>query len=79
MKLKAIIISILALLIIPMGVEAKKKSKKEEVPQLLNYPSAGLDEYRLHGGEVVIRGRIVANDPQVIKGMEGRISAIALS
>ncbi len=76
MNKQTIITILLALLIIPMGVEAKKKGKKDEVPQLISYPSAGLDEYRLHGGEVVIRGRIVANDPQVIKGMEGRISAI---
>ena len=76
MKLKTIISAMLALLIIPMGVEAKKKSKKEEAPQLLNYPSATLSEYRLHGGEVVIKGRIIANNPQIIKSMEGRISAI---
>ena len=76
MNKKTIITILLALLIIPMGVEAKKKGKKDEVPQLISYPIAELDEYRLHGGEVVIRGRIVANDPQVIKGMEGRISAI---
>ena len=76
MNKKTIITILLALLIIPVGVEAKKKGKKEEVPQLINYPSAGLDEYRLHGGEVVIRGRIVANNPQIIKSMEGRISAI---
>ena len=73
---KTIITILLALLIIPMGMEAKKKSKKEEVPQLLNYPSATLSEYRLHGGEVVIKGRVIANDPQIIKSMEGRISAI---
>lgn len=76
MNKKTVITILLALLIIPMAVEAKKKGKKDEVPQLISYPSAELDEYRLHGGEVVIRGRIVANDPQVIKGMEGRISVI---
>ena len=48
---KSIIAFLLALLIIPMGMEAKKKSKKEEVPQLLNYPSADWNEYRMHGGE----------------------------
>lgn len=75
--MKSFIITVLlALLIIPIGMEAKKKSKKEEVPQLLNYPSATLSEYRLHGGEVVIKGRVIANDPQIIKSMEGRISAI---
>lgn len=57
---------LLALLIIPMGVEAKKKSKKEDVPQLLNYPSATLNEYRLHGGNVVVQGHIVI--PEELKG-----------
>lgn len=58
---KTIILSLLiALLLMPIGVEAKKKVKKEqEVPQLLNYPSAELSEYRLHGGNVVIQGCIV--------------------
>ena len=37
---KSIIAFLIALLIIPIGMEAKKKVKKEEVPQLLNYPSA---------------------------------------
>jgi len=43
----------------PLGMEAKKKAKTVEVPQLVNYPSAELNEYRLHGGNVVIQGRIV--------------------
>lgn len=47
MNKKTIITIFFALLIIPMGVEAKNKSKKEEIPQLLNYPSAELSEYRL--------------------------------
>ena len=53
---QTIITILLALLIIPMGVEAKKKGKKDEVPQLISYPSAELDEYRLHGGEPDVRG-----------------------
>ena len=57
---------LLSLLIIPMGVEAKKKSKKEEIPQLSNYPSAELSEYRLHGGNVVVQGHIVF--PEEAKG-----------
>ena len=73
---KQTIIILLALVMIPCGMEAKKKVKNVEVPQLVNYPSAELSEYRLHGGEVFIRGRIVANDPGIIKKMEGRISAI---
>ena len=77
MNKKTIITILLSLVAMaPLGVEAKKKVKKEEVPQLVNYPSAEVSEYRLHGGEVFIRGRIVANDPQIIKNMEGRISAI---
>ena len=72
---KTIIIALLALIMAPVGVEAKKKVKTVEVPQLVNYPSAEVSEYRLHGGEVFIRGRIVANDPQIIKSMEGRIMA----
>lgn len=73
---KTIITALLALIMAPVGVEAKKKAKTVEVPQLVNYPSAEVSEYRLHGGEVFIRGRIVANDPQIIKSMEGRITAI---
>ena len=49
---------ILAMLIAPISMEAKKKVKKVEVPQLQNYPSAELGEYRLHGGNVVVQGRI---------------------
>ena len=71
-----IIAMLLGLFIAPLSMEAKKKEKKLEVPQLINYPSTELDEYRLHGGEVVIKGRVIAQDPEIIKKMEGRISAI---
>ena len=65
---KTTILSLLvALLLMPIGVEAKKKVKKEqEVPQLLNFPSGELSEYRLHGGNVVFQGRIVI--PEEAKG-----------
>lgn len=76
MNRKTVITLLLALLLMPIGIGAKKKVKNVEVPQLTNYPSAELSEYRLHGGEVFIKGRIVANDPQIIQKMEGRISAI---
>ena len=66
MNKKTIITIFFALLIIPMGVEAKKKSKKEEFPQLLNYPSTELSEYRLHGGNVVVQGHFVI--PEEAKG-----------
>ena len=68
MNKTSIITILFALLIIPVGVEAKKKSKKEEIPQLLNFPSAELSEYRLHGGNVVVQGRIVV--PDELKGQK---------
>ena len=66
MKKSIIINLLLALVMAPLGIEAKKKAKTVEVPQLINYPSAELNEYRLHGGNVVIQGRIVA--PEELKG-----------
>ena len=65
---QTIITIILVLLCMPIGVEAKKKVKKEEVPQLINYPSAELGEYRLHGGEVVIKGHFAL--PKELEGQE---------
>ena len=83
---KKIIFSMLfALLIAPLGMEAKKKVKKEqEVPQLQNYPSAELSEYRLHGGNVTFRGGLVLPEeakgekiPQeVLDQMNGRFTVI---
>ena len=57
---------ILAMLIAPIGMDAKKKEKKVEVPQLQNYPSAELNEFRLHGGNVVVQGHFVV--PEEAKG-----------
>ena len=54
----------------------KIKLKKGKAPQLLNYPCADMNQLPLHGGEVVIKGRIISADPQVAKQFEGRISAI---
>ena len=59
MNKRVFITILLAMLLIPVSMEAKKKEKKKEVSQLMNYPSAELSEYRLHGGEVVIKGHIV--------------------
>lgn len=56
MNKKTIITILLAIVMAPLGLEAKKKAKTVEVPQLINYPSAELSEYRLHGGNVAIRG-----------------------
>ena len=56
--------------------EVKIKLKKGEVPQLANYPSADMNTLPLHGGDVLIKGRIVAGDPQVYKQFEGQISSI---
>ena len=57
---------ILAMLIAPIGMQAAKKAKKVEVPQLQNYPSAELGEFRLHGGNVVVQGHFVV--PEEAKG-----------
>lgn len=66
---KLIFAILLAMLLAPLGMEAKKKVKKgQEVPQLLNYPSAEVSEYRLHGGNVVVQGHIVF--PEEAKGQE---------
>lgn len=59
---------ILLLAIFSLSVQARRKPKVPEVPQLLNYPSAELGEYRLHGGEVVIKGRLVL--PKELNGQE---------
>lgn len=81
MNKKVLFTALFALLLAPLGIEAKKKVKKEEVPQLLNYPSAKQDEYRMRGGEVVIRGHIVLPEEaigqkipeEVIDHFNGRI------
>ena len=75
MNKRIILAILLAMLLAPVSMEAKKKEKKGEVPQLLNYPSAELSEYRLHGGEVVIKGHIVV--PEEAKGekRQGRRTA----
>ena len=56
----------MAVLFAPVSLEAKKKEKKAEVPQLQNYPSATLSEYRLHGGNVVVQGAFII--PEEAKG-----------
>ena len=66
MNKKLLSIILMAVLFAPVSLEAKKKGKKAEVPQLQNYPSAELSEYRLHGGNVVVQGHIVF--PEEAKG-----------
>ena len=63
---KTILTILLAVLIAPIGMQAKKKEKKAEVPQLQNFPSAELNEFRLHGGNVVVQGHFVV--PEEAKG-----------
>lgn len=77
-------ILLLILLLAPLSMDAKKKMKKEEVPQLMNYPSAEISEYRLHGGNVVIQGHFVVPEeakdekiPQeVLDQINGRFTVI---
>lgn len=63
---KLLLIILMAVLFAPVSLEAKKKEKKAEVPQLINYPSAELSEFRLHGGNVVVQGHFVV--PEEAKG-----------
>ena len=56
-----IVVLLIAVLLCPVCMEAKKKVKKEKVTQLANHPSAELNEYRLHGGELVIPGPEIGN------------------
>ena len=79
---KTIIIVLLAMLLAPVGMEAKKKVKEPVVPQLMNYPSAEVSEYRLHGGNVVINGQITGREgdemlPQeILDQLNGRFTVI---
>lgn len=68
---KIIFTLVLAMLLTPLGMEAKdkKKEKKEEVPQLMNYPSADWGEYRMHGGDVVIKGNVIVDNPAKLKNL----------
>ena len=76
MNKKIIFTILLAILLAPMCMEAKKKVKKEDVPQVLNYPSAEVGEFRLHGGEVVIKGRLITQVPQMIEQMNAHFNVI---
>ncbi|MBO4430862.1 MAG: hypothetical protein J5790_05945 [Bacteroidaceae bacterium] len=69
---------VLAMLLAPLGIEAKdkKKEKKDEVPQLLNYPSAEWGEYRMHGGELVIKGNVTVDDPAQLKQLNTNVKVI---
>ena len=76
MMKRKILTFVLALLIIPLGMAAQKKSKKVEVPQLLNYPSADWGEYRMHGGELVIKGNVIVDDPAELKKLNNNTDVI---
>ena len=82
MNKKIILTILLAMLLAPFGMEAKKKVKEPEVPQLMNYPSAEVSEYRLHGGNVVIKGQIAGREgdemlPQgILDQLNGRFTVI---
>ena len=75
---KIIFTLVLAMLFAPLSMEAKdkKKEKKEEVPQLMNYPSADWGEYRMHGGEVVIKGNVIVDDPAQLKKLNNNTDVI---
>ena len=73
---KTILTIIFVLLLAPISMEAKKKEKKTEVPQLLNYPSADWSEYRMHGGELVIKGNVTVDDPAQLKQLNNNVKVI---
>ena len=58
------------MLLIPMGMVAKKKVIKPEIPQLQNFPSSTLSEYRLHAGEAVFRGKLINFPKEVMDASE---------
>ena len=81
MNKKTILTILLAVLLFPLGTEAKKKAKEEAVPQLTNYPSATLDEQLFQGGDVVLKGHIAGlsgNDipEEDLAKINGRLSVI---
>lgn len=59
MKKLFIFIALMAFFFCPLSMEAKKKVKEPVIPQMQNYPSATIGEYRLHGGEVVFRSHVI--------------------
>ena len=70
--MKQTIITIMLAFVCLAG-QAKKKVKGADVPQLMNYPCADMNTLPLHGGEVMIKGRVIAQDPL---SFNGRITAI---
>ena len=77
--MKTIITILLALVLAPVCMEAQKKSKRvkaQEVPQLLNYPSSEWGEYRMHGGEVVIKGHVIVDDSAQLKRLNNSVNVI---
>lgn len=60
-------IVLMALFLYPLSMEAKKKAKEPMIPQMQNYPSATIGEYRLHGGEVVFQNHIIL--PENVKDL----------
>lgn len=81
MNKKTILTILLAVLLFPLGAEAKKKAKDEAVPQLTNYPSATLDEQLFQGGDVVLKEHIAGlpeNDipEEGLAKINGRLSVI---
>lgn len=58
MKFSVTLLSIFAILLCPINIEAKKKAKKALVPQMINFPSTNINDFRISEGDVVLRGSI---------------------
>lgn len=49
-----------------LAAAKKKENRNNTVPQMLNYPSAKIDDYRLHGGNVVLRCNLMDDIIQIL-------------
>lgn len=58
MKFSVTLLSIFAILLCPINMEAKKRAKKALVPQMINFPSTNINDLRISEGDVVLRGSI---------------------
>ncbi len=74
MKIIITILSILVMLCCPLQSDAKKKSNKTVVPQMQNYPSATIGEYRMHGGDVLMRVKVLM--PEELKRLQRKVERI---
>lgn len=73
---RAVFVLLLSMVCINADARTKKGTKKP-VPKLTNFPSCKIDDYRLHGGDFVVRGTVIASvtgdTKAAIKQYEGKL------